>query len=252
MKTCATHQILLDKQLDGSITPGELVELEAHAATCSTCRAELAARALVQQVVREALVPRTDAESAKHLVLARIPAGTAPQESPVDAWAAWLGAIVAGKDWMVWARRAVVASIFLAIGCGLGAFFNRPDVVRITHAPPALKVPLEVAHLEGTVLVKHLGAEEWQQVRTNSAIYLGDTFHCAAKAGVILKMKDQSTIAMQENSMVVLQLLHGGTQFHLKHGQIAAALRSPHPPFVISTPHGRVEALGTEFTVNVE
>jgi hypothetical protein len=54
------------------------------------------------------------------------------------------------------------------------------------------------------------------------------------------------------NAFWSVTMYNGKTQFHLEHGKLAAALESPHPPFFVSTPHGRVEALGTEFTVNVE
>jgi ferric-dicitrate binding protein FerR (iron transport regulator) len=65
-------------------------------------------------------------------------------------------------------------------------------------------------------------------------------------------MKDKSTIELNQNSMLVLKLYNGETQFFLEYGRCTAALESPHPPFFIRTPHGRVEALGTEFTVTVE
>ncbi|HUT46836.1 MAG TPA: FecR domain-containing protein [Sedimentisphaerales bacterium] len=50
---------------------------------------------------------------------------------------------------------------------------------------------------------------------------------------------------------LVLKLYNDETQFFLEHGECTASLESPHGPFFISTPNGRVEALGTEFTVTV-
>jgi ferric-dicitrate binding protein FerR (iron transport regulator) len=67
-----------------------------------------------------------------------------------------------------------------------------------------------------------------------------------------LEVAKDSTLELNQNSMLVLKSYNGGTKFHLEHGKLAAALKSPHPPFFVSTPHGQVEALGTEFTVNVE
>jgi ferric-dicitrate binding protein FerR (iron transport regulator) len=52
--------------------------------------------------------------------------------------------------------------------------------------------------------------------------------------------------------MLALTSYNGQTQFFLEHGECTANLEGPHGPFFISTPHGRVEALGTEFTVTVE
>ncbi len=254
MKTCETHQILLDKQLDGTIRPGELAELKAHAQACATCRAELDSRVLIENVVQDALLPRTSTERAKRLVLARISAEATIGDSPVKAFDAWLRwareAVAGGGSWQAGVWRTAVAGVLLAIGFGLGVWWNGP--ARQANSSPTPEVALAIATLEGTVLVKHPGLELWQPLKTNSTIRLGDTFHCAAKSGVTLKMKDQSTIALTQNSMLVLKLFDGRTQFYLEHGQLAAALNSPHPPFVISTPHGQIQALGTEFTVTVE
>ena len=123
---------------------------------------------------------------------------------------------------------------------------------RQTEVPMSAKVPMKVARLEGTVLVKHQDSDSWFPLRSNSDIYLGDTFHSAWKSGLVLEVGNQSTLELNQNSMLVLKSYNGGTQFHLEHGKLAAALESPHPPFFVSTPHGRVEALGTEFTVTVE
>jgi ferric-dicitrate binding protein FerR (iron transport regulator) len=87
---------------------------------------------------------------------------------------------------------------------------------------------------------------------SGSDIYRGDTFHSAPKSALVLEVGNKSTLELNQNSMLVLRLHNGGTRFHLEHGKLAAALQSPHPPFFVSTPHGQVEALGTEFTVNVE
>ena len=64
--------------------------------------------------------------------------------------------------------------------------------------------------------------------------------------------EDNSSVQLNQNSILTLKLYNGGTEFYLEQGELAAALESPHPRFVVSTPHGRVEALGTEFTVSVE
>jgi ferric-dicitrate binding protein FerR (iron transport regulator) len=113
-------------------------------------------------------------------------------------------------------------------------------------------VPIKVAKLEGTVLVKHLDSELWHSMQPGSDIYLGDTFHSAPKSALVLELENRSTLELNQNSMLVLKLYNGETQFYLEHGKLSAALESPHPPFFVSTPHGRVEALGTEFTINVE
>jgi len=149
-------------------------------------------------------------------------------------------------------QMAVAASIFLAVGLLSGFGLARLNADKRIAVPTTAKVPMKVARLEGTALVKHQDSELWYPLMPGSGIYLGDTFHSAANSAFVLELEDKSMIELNQNSMLVLKLYNGGTQFHLEHGKLAAALESPHSPFFVSTPHGRVEALGTEFTVTVE
>jgi ferric-dicitrate binding protein FerR (iron transport regulator) len=150
--------------------------------------------------------------------------------------------------WLAGRRASIAAGILLAIGLTLGFAMGRAG----TDKPTGAKVPMRVAKLDGTVLVKHEGLDAWQVLETDSTIHLGDMFHSATRSGFVLEMEDKSTIEVNQNSMLVLKLYNGQTQFFLEYGRCTAALESPHPPFFIRTPHGRVEALGTEFTVTVE
>ncbi|MHC4582725.1 MAG: FecR family protein [Planctomycetota bacterium] len=100
-------------------------------------------------------------------------------------------------------------------------------------------------------MVKHKGRDTWQTLKAGSNIHLGDTFHSAARSACVLRLDANSKLELNQNSMLVLNMYNGRTEFHLEQGELAAQLASPHPPFFISTPHGRVEALGTEFTVKV-
>jgi ferric-dicitrate binding protein FerR (iron transport regulator) len=111
---------------------------------------------------------------------------------------------------------------------------------------------MRVAGLAGTVLVRHQGSDAWRALQSGAAVYLGDTFHCAGKSTLRLEVGDKSFVEITENSMLSLVSCDGQTRFYLEHGYCRASLESPHGPFFISTPHGRVEALGTEFTVTVE
>ena len=121
-----------------------------------------------------------------------------------------------------------------------------------TNLQITAKVPMQVAELKGTVLIRHQDSDTWQTMTPDSSVHLGDTFHSAAKSSFTLKLDAESKIEVEQNSMMALTSYNGQTQFFLEHGQCKASLESPHGPFFISTPHGRVEALGTEFTVTVE
>jgi ferric-dicitrate binding protein FerR (iron transport regulator) len=150
--------------------------------------------------------------------------------------------------WLAGRRASIAAGILLAIGLTLGFAMGRAS----KDKPTGAKVPMRIAELDGTVLVRHEGLDSWQVLKADSPIHLGDTFHSATKSGFVLEMEDKSTIEVNQNSMLVLKLYNGETQFFLEYGRCTAALESHHPPFFIGTPHGRVEALGTEFTVTVE
>ncbi len=152
-------------------------------------------------------------------------------------------ALFAGK------RAAIAAGILLAIGLLLGFTIGRAG--KSARIPLTAQVPISIGNIEGTVLVRHEGSDVWQMLDADSNIYLGDTFHSTAMSACVLKLDEESTLELNQNSMLVLKLYNGETQFFLEHGECTASLQSPHGPFFISTPHGRVEALGTEFTVTV-
>jgi len=239
MNDCEKYKNLIEKYLDGIIADSELAELKTHADTCKPCREEFDRCAVLQDAVRQAFLPRTAAKQAKASVLTRLSAE--PNRRPVFApfSAAWFG----GR------RAAIAAGIVLVVGLFLGFALGRAGGP--VKAPFTAKVPISVGRIEGTVLVKHEGSDVWQSLELESSIYLGDTFHSAARSACRLEFENNSTIDLNQNSMLVLKLYNGETQFFLEHGECTAGLESPHERFFVSTPHGRVEALGTEFTVKV-
>jgi ferric-dicitrate binding protein FerR (iron transport regulator) len=118
--------------------------------------------------------------------------------------------------------------------------------------PAAAEAPVQTGQVEGTVLVRHSGCEVWRVLKPGAKIYIGDTFCTAAKGCLKLEFGGESQVEMKENSTLVLRSCNGGTELYLECGQLAADLEGGHPRFVVSTPHGRAEALGTKFTVRVE
>jgi ferric-dicitrate binding protein FerR (iron transport regulator) len=146
-------------------------------------------------------------------------------------------------------RAAIAAGVLLAVGLFLGFALGRAG--KPARTPLTAQVPISVGKIEGTVLVRHEASDVWQALKSGSNVHLGDTFHSTARSACRLEFKNKSTIDLNQNSMLVLKLYNGETQFFLEHGECTASLESPHGRFFISTPHGRVEALGTEFTVKV-
>jgi len=234
--SCEKYNELIEKYLIGDIEDSELDVLKNHTLQCASCHKKFEHLGRFEDVIKSALSSATTIEQASDSILSKLPA-TRVARAP---------AVMFSK------QMAVAASIFLAVGLLAGFGLARLNADKRIAVPTAAKVPMKVARLEGTVLVRHQDSDLWYPLMPGSGIYLGDTFHSTAKSAFVLELEDKSTLELNQNSMLVLKLYNGGTQFHLEHGKLAAALESPHPPFFVSTPHGRVEALGTEFTVTVE
>jgi len=234
--SCEKYNELIEKYLNADIEDTELDELKDHSLQCASCHKKFEHIGRFEAIVKNAFSSATTAEQASDSILSKLRARRV----------AWAPAVMFSK------QMAVAASIFLAVGLLSGFGLARFNTDKQIAVPTAAKVPMKVARLNGTVLVKHQDSDLWYPLMPGSSIYLGDTFHSTGQSTFILELEDKSTIELNQNSMLVLKLYNGGTQFHLEHGKLAAALESPHPPFFVSTPHGRVEALGTEFTVTVE
>ena len=238
MMTCQTAQDLIEKILEGTIGRTELAELQTHTETCPACRAELQRCNLLEEVLKDAFVPSTPAEQARVQVLAKVAARPRPHAGPMP---------------LSWMRTAVAAGAVMTVGLLLGFVAGKAHRRGPPQTPPLVRVPMQVADLEGTVLVRHDHSDLWQPLRSGAPVYLGDTFHSMPKSDFVLVLKDKkSTIKVNPNSMLALTTYGTETQFSLKQGECTASLQSPHPPFFIETPNGRAEALGTEFTVTVE
>ena len=234
--SCEKYTELIEKYLSAEIEETELDELKDHIGQCASCRKKYEQLGRLEKIVKKVFSSATTAKQASESILSKLPA-TKRGSATI---------LLFSK------QMAVAASIFLAVGLLSGFVLGKFNADKQISVTTATKVPMKVARLEGTVLVKHEDSELWHPMQSESEIYLGDTFHSAPKSSLVLELENQSTLELNQNSMLVLKLYNGKTQFHLEHGKLAAALESPHPPFFVSTPHGRVEALGTEFTVNVE
>ncbi|MBN2131228.1 MAG: FecR domain-containing protein [Sedimentisphaerales bacterium] len=237
MNDCQRYEELIERYLDGTITDSHLAELEAHTQECESCRLEFERCVLLGETIRESFAPGLAAERAGASVLAKLAAQ--PQQRR-------------GGPWLLWGRVAAAACVLLAVGSLAGFVLGRAGAAKEPQRPPLTQVPVQVAELHGTVLVRHRDYDVWHVLEAGSDICLGDTFHSTANSGFVLQLAEDSTIEVDQNSMLALTSYNGQTQFFLEHGECTANLESPHGPFFISTPHGRVEALGTEFTVTVE
>lgn len=239
MMTCEKYNNLIEKYIEGTISDEQLTELRTHTETCESCREEFERCVLLQDVVKEALSSQTSAEQAGTSLVTKLSEEPKLQLHP----ARYSTVLFTSK------RAIIAASVLLAVGLLLGFVIGR--TAKSARTPITVQVPISVGKIEGTVLVRHEGSNIWQNLEAGSNVHLGDTFHSAAGSVCRLEFEDKSTINLNQNSMFVLESYNGQTQFFLEHGECTANLEGPHGKFFISTPHGRVEALGTEFTVTV-
>ena len=238
---CEKYKNIILKLVDGTISDRQLTELKTHTDTCDSCRDEFDRCVLLQETIKQAFSSSVASEQAGASVLAKLPAKSNRRLQP------------APYNTTLFARRqaAVAAGIVLAVGLFLGFALGRAGTGKPAAPPLKKQVPILVSNLEGTVLVRHKDSDIWQTLQADSNIYLGDTFHSTAGSALALKLDDKSKLELNQNSMLVLKLYNGETQFFLEHGECTASLESPHGPFFINTPNGRLEAVGTEFTVTV-
>lgn len=233
--SCEKYKKLIKKHFDGIINGTELATLKSHTESCSVCKNEFEQSNQLQDVIAEGMSAQTTAKEAREAILSRL-ADKRFESAPK----------------MLFSRRAALAaSILIVAGLLLGFYLGRVTSTK-RGEPLAAKTTLRIANLEGVVLLRHQGVDLWEKLEPEASIYIGDTFHCSAKSAFNLEFQDKSTIKLNQNSMLVLKEYNGGTQLYLEHGELEASLESPHPRFVVGTPNGRVEALGTEFTVSVE
>jgi ferric-dicitrate binding protein FerR (iron transport regulator) len=242
--TCDDCRILLDRYLDGLLQAGEREELLAHTAQCSACRGQYEQISRMQTQLHAALAPQASATDAAAAILERLETHAAPPPKPA-----------APQVYRPWRRGLSMAAVFaLAITAGffLGTGWSRATGNDRVERPSGLAVPIQVVGLKGTVLVQQSANAAWNELTSASPLYVGDVFQASPKSEMTLAFKDGSTMVLSANSRLSLEHYNGGTRLNLGAGQLKASLNSPHPPFIVSTPSGQLEALGTEFTVSVE
>jgi ferric-dicitrate binding protein FerR (iron transport regulator) len=242
--TCDECRILLDRCLEGSLHAGDRAALLAHAEECSACREQYEQIGRMQTQLHAAFTPRSPATDAATAVLGKLGTHTAPSPRPTAM----------GVFWSLRRGLGMAAVFALAImgGFFLGTGWSRATVTARIEKPSGSPVPIQVVGLKGTVLVERSANAAWSEMTSASPLYVGDVFQASPKSEMTLAFKDGSTMVLSANSRLSLEHYNGGTRLNLGAGQLKASLNSPHPPFIVSTPSGQLEALGTEFTVSVE
>ena len=233
---CKDCKMFIEKYLDGVLENSELTLLKKHIDGCPECRKDFERLATIECTVKEAFASVTSPAQARNEIMAKLSSVESPATLGIKR--------KAGKSFPKWIPAAASAMLIIGILCGF--------VLAHIMGAKRHQVPIEIMTLEGSVLVRHCDSQVWEALHPSSSIYLGDVFQTSHKSAVTLMLKDRSKIFLEENSRLSLELYDGGVEFRIEHGTVKADLKSPHPTFVISTPQGHIQALGTEFIVRVK
>ena len=229
------HEIkqYLERYLEGELTDAQQQELREHLKCCDACRQEFETSRKLEVVLKDAFLYPEANEQAADEILTEIEA--------VSLRAPRRPFLTIGR---------VAAGVIILIGLTVSFYAGRLSVRGA--AVQAAATEYQIVELEGTVLVHHPESDTWQPLNRDSVIYAEDQFLSIPGSRVRFQAAADSYIDLYENSMLVLDITEDRTDLRLIHGSLDADLASPHGPFFVTTPHGRAEALGTEFTVTVE
>ena len=223
---CQDCRILINNCIEGPIGQPETEALHKHIAECPKCRKVYEDLTRVTSFVNDACRPSRASAAAREAILSRLPEAPA-----VRSHAGRIAAIAGG---------VAACGILLALVLGRVIPGGRED---------GISLPVSIANLKGTVLVRRSDSDRWQPMALHSDVYLGDSFRSADGSELALLLDDGSRVTLYGNSELSLQSYEEGVEFGLPRGGARAKLSDGHPPFAVVTPHGRIEALGTDFTV---
>ncbi len=238
---CRECQNLIGKYRNGEIGKPELSALREHIGNCPLCGKEFEMLAKVKGLVTEAFQSKTRPADARTSIMSRLPS--------MRSFALHKRRFDIGPSLRKWIPA--ISGGLVIVGILIGFELKQITTARQSSIETGELVPMQVSGLEGMVLVKHGGSEIWEELKSSSAVYLADVFQSSAKSKVSLLFGDRSKVTLDSNSILALKVYDGGVEFRLDHGTLKASLSTSHPPFIVRTAQGRVEALGTEFTVSV-
>lgn len=233
---CTQMKTIFDTMIDGTMTTQQRKQLEEHIQTCTECRHEAQMQGMMETVLSECYTLGEPSDEITQSILNRI---SAVSPAPAN-----------DSRWAMGTFTKIAAGFLLLIALGVGFSAGRWNSVApsINVKPTAFRIQ----SVEGTILVRHPGATAWLLLTGDCAVYVGDEWVSAPNAKATFTLDAKSTLMLSENSMLVLKTAGETTEWYLATGCLDAALESPHGPFFVTTPHGRAEALGTEFTVHVQ
>lgn len=227
---CQKIQELFKLYLTGDIDNNQFAEVKEHTEDCGECRDELEKMDIFKSSVKSAYSADMAESGAKDSIINRLPDRKQANRLTVLKYAA----------------AAILLFIF---GLFSGLFMADMEMGVSGQGKP---VGVQISSKEGTILIKRAGSDEYAAFDPDAEIYVGDTLQTFARSGCVFQMQDESTIEIKANTSLTFRSFDEKIDLYLDAGQAHADLNSPHKPFFVTTPYGKAEALGTEFTVTVD
>ena len=153
---------------------------------------------------------------------------------------------VARTRFLVPLAAGLAGGFLLGLFCSSAAFPARGE-----DHQPGTPLAIRVARVQSEVFVRHQQSSVWRALNASSGIYAGDRFHVSPTGFLALSLADGSSLTIGSASVFALDTADGGLSVDLQHGTLRTSLSSQPQPFLVETPQGRLESLGTEFTVTV-
>jgi hypothetical protein len=233
--SCKAYQTIFEQYTEGIINQHDLEDLQRHIKQCDDCRRTYQEFTQMQEILADSLADQ-NSDVLKKKLSAKIAQQNISYPRPSRShlgFARWLG-------------YAAAAGFFLAIGVLIGSW-DKIQIISTQHKSLAISV----SNLKGDILIKHPWENSWKTLGASEPIYKGDAFLSLNQSAVRLVLGPNKYVELNENSSLNLMQYNGQTEFGIAYGTVKSSLDGPHEPFFISTPQGRLQALGTEFIVKV-
>lgn len=233
--TCEQAANLLADRVDSRQAVQTAPELEAHLATCATCRAAAEALASQERLLVEAFADRRAAavglaNRVNALVL------NEPVRSP------------APRPVLRIARALLAAAAGFAIAVLVFRPWNKPVVVSPVPTTQAVAPAAQLSLATGRVFVCPDHSQDWRPLETGGSVGAGVRVRTAPSVRCELKMADGSEVRLNDQTEIRVA---GARRIEVAAGQVYSSVVRRDEAFVVHAPSAgaTLTALGTGFDV---
>jgi ferric-dicitrate binding protein FerR (iron transport regulator) len=260
---------LISADLDGEISADDRPVLDAHLATCESCRASAQAMRLQDGVLRRAFAPdRKAADALADRVISQLrPLNPATptlriQWVPVlfAAAAGFLAAVLVFRPWASISTH-VADAVSPAVDEGPTTNANEPSAnspndggkelplppaVTVDHPPINKNMKTQLVFAKGAIEMLPPGETDWRPIATGGTIDPATRVRTDASGRCEFRTPDGSEVRLNGNTELVF---HTNRQLELAQGQVWSNVAEDDEPYQIEVPQAqaKVTALGTQF-----